>query len=213
MLHIPISIPPQSHQANCNLLSTFTPNKPHNCSALCRASGQNPLSLTNASSNPAAPLRYVGSTFTREDDKDETDRDRVEDEEEGMVASASAVAALIRKVSTSPVDFVQRIEQAGDGRDGGGRRRLVLPSVDFRRLCLEQLDLFRRIVHPDALLSVINIKNTFLTFFLLCFLRSLQVCSCFFTLEQYILGCNMLIELKKDMQCVNNVLECGLWIR
>lgn len=197
MLHIPISIPPQSHQANCNLLSTFTPNKPHNCSALCRASGQNPLSLTNTSSNPAAPLRYVGSTYTREDDKDETDRDRVEDEEEGMVASASAVAALIRKVSTSPVDFVQRIEQAGDARDGGGRRRLVLPSVDFRRLCLEQLDLFRRIVHPDALLSVINIKNTFLTFFLLGFLRSLQVCSCFFTLEQHILGCNMLIELKK----------------
>lgn len=73
-----------------------------------------------------------------------------------MVPSASAVAAVIRKVSTSPVEFVQRIEKAGgknkgSGDSGGG---LVLPSSDFQRLCIEQLDLFRRILHPDALLSV-----------------------------------------------------------
>lgn len=73
-----------------------------------------------------------------------------------MVPSASAVAAIIRKVSTSPVDFVQRIEKGsgknkGVGDNGGG---LVLPSSDFQRLCLEQLDLFRRIIHPDARLSV-----------------------------------------------------------
>lgn len=73
-----------------------------------------------------------------------------------MVPSASAIAAVIRKVSTSPVEFVQRIEKAGgknkgSGDSGGG---LVLPSSDFQRLCIEQLDLFRRILHPDALLSV-----------------------------------------------------------
>lgn len=81
-----------------------------------------------------------------------------------MVPSASAVAAIIRKVSTSPVDFVQRIEKGscknkGVGDNGGG---LVLPSSDFQRLCLEQLDLFRRIIHPDARLSVSLILPLFL---------------------------------------------------
>lgn len=72
-----------------------------------------------------------------------------EDDGEGMVSSASAVAAAIRNASTSPVEFVQTIE-----KDDGKNRGLVLPSVDFQRLCLEQLELFRRIVHPDSLLSV-----------------------------------------------------------
>ncbi|KAJ4961329.1 hypothetical protein NE237_021239 [Protea cynaroides] len=68
-------------------------------------------------------------------------------EKEDLVTSASALAAAIRNASTSPVEFVQRIK--GDGKNG-----LVLPSTDFQRLCEEQLKLFRRIVHPDALLSV-----------------------------------------------------------
>lgn len=34
------------------------------------------------------------------------------------------------------------------------KHKLVLPSTDFQRLCVEQLDLFRRIVDPNALLSV-----------------------------------------------------------
>ncbi|KAI8021390.1 hypothetical protein LOK49_LG03G00229 [Camellia lanceoleosa] len=67
---------------------------------------------------------------------------------EAMVSSASAVASVIRKASTSPVEFVQRIDK--DGKKKG----LTLPSPDFQILSLEQLDLFRRIVHPDALLSV-----------------------------------------------------------
>ncbi|OMO56056.1 hypothetical protein COLO4_35805 [Corchorus olitorius] len=29
-----------------------------------------------------------------------------------------------------------------------------MPSPDFQRLCLEQLDLFQRVVEPDAILSV-----------------------------------------------------------
>ncbi|XP_018717071.2 chloroplast sensor kinase, chloroplastic isoform X2 [Eucalyptus grandis] len=69
------------------------------------------------------------------------------DAERPLLPSASAVASAIRRASSSPVEFAQRVEQ--DQRGG-----LVLPSPDFQRLCLEQLDLFRRIVHPDALLSV-----------------------------------------------------------
>lgn len=75
-------------------------------------------------------------------------------EEPAMVPSASAVAAAIRNSSTSPVEFVQVVE-----KDGDKNRNLVLPSHDFQRLCLEQLDLFRRIVHPEALLSVRNRKR------------------------------------------------------
>ncbi|MCL7042470.1 hypothetical protein MKW94_002021 [Papaver nudicaule] len=69
------------------------------------------------------------------------------EEEKGLIASASAVAEAIRKASTSPVEFVQRIEK--DGKNG-----LVLPSTDFQRLCAEQLDLFRRVINSDAVLSV-----------------------------------------------------------
>ncbi|XP_021901316.1 chloroplast sensor kinase, chloroplastic isoform X2 [Carica papaya] len=64
-----------------------------------------------------------------------------------MVSSASAVASAIRGASTSPVEFLQMIEK-------NPKTKLVLPSPDFQRLCLEQLDLFRRIVDPDAVLSV-----------------------------------------------------------
>lgn len=65
------------------------------------------------------------------------------------MSSAAAVAAAIRKASTSPVEFVQRIE-----KDSAKNKALILPSPDFQRLCLEQLDLFRRIVDSEALLSV-----------------------------------------------------------
>lgn len=64
-----------------------------------------------------------------------------------MVNSASAVAAAIRGASTSPVEFVQRVES-------GEKSGMVLPSIDFQRLCIEQMDLFRRIVDCDALISV-----------------------------------------------------------
>ena len=70
-----------------------------------------------------------------------------EAEVRALVSSASAVASAIRGASNSPVEFAQRIEK--DPKSG-----LVLPSSDFQRLCDEQLDLFRRIVDPEALLSV-----------------------------------------------------------
>ncbi|MED6168259.1 hypothetical protein PIB30_010321 [Stylosanthes scabra] len=62
------------------------------------------------------------------------------------LTSAAAVSAAIRKASTSPVEFTQRVDK--DNRSG-----LLLPSPDFQRLCLQQLHLFRRIV-PEAILSV-----------------------------------------------------------
>jgi hypothetical protein len=62
------------------------------------------------------------------------------------LSSTRALASAIRKVSTSPVEFTQRVEN--DRRNG-----LVLPSPDFHRLCLQQLHLFRRIV-PESFLSV-----------------------------------------------------------
>ncbi|RZS12326.1 hypothetical protein BHM03_00043737, partial [Ensete ventricosum] len=70
------------------------------------------------------------------------------DAAELVPSSAAAVAAAIRRASrSSPVVFTQRVEK--QGKEG-----LVLPSPDFQRLCLEQLDLFRMVVDPDAVLSV-----------------------------------------------------------
>ncbi|XP_006357595.1 chloroplast sensor kinase, chloroplastic [Solanum tuberosum] len=98
------------------------------------------LTLTNAAATSSTTLRHVSGTCS--DDDGDGDGD-------SMVTSASAVAAAIRNASTSPVEFIQTIE-----KDDGKNRGLVLPSVDFQRLCLEQLELFRRIVHPDSVLSV-----------------------------------------------------------
>ncbi|XP_049403030.1 chloroplast sensor kinase, chloroplastic [Solanum stenotomum] len=99
-----------------------------------------PLTLTNAAATSSTTLRHVSGTCSEDDGDGDGD---------SMVTSASAVAAAIRNASTSPVEFVQTIE-----KDDGKNRGLVLPSVDFQRLCLEQLELFRRIVHPDSVLSV-----------------------------------------------------------
>ncbi|CAH8386534.1 unnamed protein product [Eruca vesicaria subsp. sativa] len=63
---------------------------------------------------------------------------------ETTITSASAIASAIRGASTTPVEFTQMIE----------KDKIILPSPDFQRLCLEQLDLFRRIVDPNAVLSV-----------------------------------------------------------
>nr|XP_023929653.1 chloroplast sensor kinase, chloroplastic isoform X1 [Quercus suber] len=103
-------------------------------------------SSSSSVANPNSPytLRHVSH---HHHDHDQDDKGA---EDESMASSASAVASAIRRASTSPVDFVQRIEKDNASRT----RRLVLPSPDFQRLCIEQLHLFRRIVHPHALLSV-----------------------------------------------------------
>ncbi|EPS63646.1 chloroplast sensor kinase, partial [Genlisea aurea] len=75
-------------------------------------------------------------------------------DESAMVSSAAAVAEAIRAASSSPVDFVCKIEKTNGGRGGGKNKSLVLPSQEFQRLCIEQIDLFRRIVEPRAFLSV-----------------------------------------------------------
>ncbi|PON64257.1 Histidine kinase-like ATPase, C-terminal domain containing protein [Parasponia andersonii] len=113
------------HHKQLHTSPKLTPNSSH----------RKPFTPINASSSVQNPnaLHYVT-----------TDEDS---EEAALVSSASAVASAIRAASTSPVEFAQRIEK--DPKSG-----LVLPSSDFQRLCVEQLDLFRRIVDPEALLSV-----------------------------------------------------------
>ncbi|KAJ4751930.1 chloroplast sensor kinase [Rhynchospora pubera] len=72
-----------------------------------------------------------------------------EDEELSPV-SAAAVAAAIRRASpASPVEFT-RCRPDEEARKGGS----LMPSSDFQRLCVEQLQLFRMVVTSDAILSV-----------------------------------------------------------
>ncbi|XP_010248672.1 PREDICTED: chloroplast sensor kinase, chloroplastic [Nelumbo nucifera] len=108
-------------------------------SSLANGTSEDNRCLQNANSG-AETFRHVSHAGSVDDGEEEK-------EQGGLVSSASAVAAAIRIASTSPVEFVQRVEK--DGKNG-----LVLPSPDFQRLCVEQLDLFRRIVDPDSVLSV-----------------------------------------------------------
>ncbi|KAL8161656.1 hypothetical protein V2J09_013145 [Rumex salicifolius] len=96
-----------------------------------------PKSSPIARETDSTSIRYVSDAVF--DDSDSGSRN--------MISSAEALASAIRKASTSPVEFLQRIEK--DTKE----QRLVLPSPDFQRLCVDQLDLFRRIIHPNALLS------------------------------------------------------------
>ncbi|KAI3467602.1 hypothetical protein Pfo_024265 [Paulownia fortunei] len=140
------TFPPQTPLPSTHSNYNFTPlfptiyNKPQPhtpcpCRATANTSAQRQLFL-----GATASTSFRQVSFTSDD-------------EDSMVSSAAAVAAAIRAASTSPVEFVQRIEKGGS-RGGAKNKALVLPSQDFQRLCLEQLDLFRRIVDPDALLSV-----------------------------------------------------------
>ncbi|KAK1578754.1 hypothetical protein Q3G72_032912 [Acer saccharum] len=98
-----------------------------------------------ASASPSASLATNGTSLrhvTRTLSDDEPERNPP------MLSSASAVASAIRRTSTSPVEFLQSLDTDQEAC------KLVLPSPDFQRLCVEQLDLFRRIVDHDALLSV-----------------------------------------------------------
>lgn len=72
------------------------------------------------------------------------------EEEELNPVSAAAVAAAIRRASSaSPVEFTRRRFDEEAGKDGP-----LMPSSDFQRLCIEQLQLFRMVVSADAILSV-----------------------------------------------------------
>ncbi|KAL1565219.1 quinolinate synthase [Salvia divinorum] len=135
---------PAAHSNYC-FAPTLAPNyskpqhhSPCSCRAATATSAQRPLSLAATASTALGQV-----SFTSDDDASSHGED-------SMVSSAAAIAAALRDASTSPVEFVHRIEKGGDAKG----EAMVLPSQDFQRLCLEQLDLFRRIVHPDALLSV-----------------------------------------------------------
>lgn len=68
-------------------------------------------------------------------------------------ASAAAVAATIRRASSaSPVRFRCVLGEAVE--EPRGEEGLTDPSPDFRRLCAEQLEIFRVLISRDAVLSV-----------------------------------------------------------
>lgn len=68
-------------------------------------------------------------------------------------ASAAAVAATIRRASSaSPVRFRCVLGEAVE--EPRGEEGLADPSPDFRRLCAEQLEIFRVLISRDAVLSV-----------------------------------------------------------
>nr|CAB3465734.1 unnamed protein product [Digitaria exilis] len=107
-----------------------------------------------------APLRHVASPAEEggapEGEGGGGNGGGEEEEDENLgPASAAAVAAAIRRASNaSPVRFRRvRPREAGEGQRGeeGG---LAEPSADFRRLCAEQLEMFRAVVSRDAVLSV-----------------------------------------------------------
>ncbi|GAA0174790.1 hypothetical protein LIER_28110 [Lithospermum erythrorhizon] len=134
------------HSIYCHahLSTTTSPTKPL------------PLTTTSFSSSSSSSsstyFHHVTSKTSKTKDTNNGKSEGSGQESENMVASASAsaIAAAIREVSKSPVEFEESVEKGG----GGDSRGLVLPSSEFQRLCVEQLDLFRRIVHPDAILSV-----------------------------------------------------------
>lgn len=142
---------PLSKDHTCCLL--FCPNyHPKFCASL------NPKPLTTSPkslSSNGTSLRHVTRTLSNDDEPPAAGSP--------MVSSASAVASAIRRTSTSPIEFLQTIET--DQK----RCNLVLPSPDFQRLCVEQLHLFRRIVDPDAVLSVRFLSHSFASFFFILF--------------------------------------------
>ncbi|KAJ8747373.1 hypothetical protein K2173_011791 [Erythroxylum novogranatense] len=137
----------------------------HHLSSTSHLKFQNPPTTLSFSSSPSKPFLLTSTNTNASNNNNNssiitsletsnklrhlkftTSRDE-HDGGEITVSSASAVASAIRRCSTSPVKFVQRIEK-------GQTSKLVMPSSDFLRLCVEQLDLFRRVVNPEAVLSV-----------------------------------------------------------
>ncbi|GAB2220453.1 hypothetical protein Drorol1_Dr00008104 [Drosera rotundifolia] len=127
------------HHSTVKCRAAFSPPKPHQ-QLLPKPS----TLLENL--NSSVSLRYASNNVL--DDVDDDDDGCEGGGGDSILASALALATAIRKASTSPVEFVQTIETDPKARG------LVLPSPDFQRLCLEQFDIFRRTVHPSALLSV-----------------------------------------------------------
>ncbi|PIA51657.1 hypothetical protein AQUCO_01100488v1 [Aquilegia coerulea] len=127
---------------NCHL--SFRPNNNNNASSSSLANG---ISQDN-NNNEYNSFQNRNPNSNREILHHQVNHNDEDDDDDDLVTSASAIAAVIRKASSSShVDFVQRIEKKETNRLGS-------PSSDFQRLCSEQLDLFRKIVDREAILSV-----------------------------------------------------------
>lgn len=149
--------------ATSNLLFFPSPNphKPHTTTTSTTTTASlKPLVLTANASASSSITTAIYNNASLQNPNTFVTHTLPDDEEEEMVSSASAVASAIRRGSTSPVEFIQKIEK------GHNKSKLVLPSPDFQRLCVQQLDLFRRIVDPDAILSV-SLRFTFIKFALI----------------------------------------------
>ncbi|KAE8719604.1 Chloroplast sensor kinase [Hibiscus syriacus] len=121
----------------CNNSPTaFFPAKllPQSDSSTCPSP---PHLLPNASTSVPAPSATSPPPTLPDDDEPQST----------LVPSAASTA--IRRASISPVDFTHRIEK-NDHRN----HKLIMSTPDFQRLCLEQIDIFCRIVDNDAVLSV-----------------------------------------------------------
>ncbi|XP_062202143.1 chloroplast sensor kinase, chloroplastic isoform X1 [Phragmites australis] len=98
------------------------------------------------------PLRHVASPAEEGSGEGEGEDDG--GEEDLGPASAAAVAAVIRRASSvSPVRF-RRVRRREVGEEPCGEGGVAEPSADFRRLCAEQLEMFRLVVSREAVLSV-----------------------------------------------------------
>lgn len=114
------------------------------CNQMFLLSSINTLPITFKSQrcrNPSCFLQTINANPNSDSDDDHRNNSTTL-----TLSSTRALASAIRKVSTSPVEFTQRLEKHP-------RNGLLLPSPDFHRLCLQQLQLFRRIV-PESFLSV-----------------------------------------------------------
>ncbi|KAG8093373.1 hypothetical protein GUJ93_ZPchr0012g20664 [Zizania palustris] len=95
-------------------------------------------------------LRHVAAAPVEDDGA----REGGEDVEEDLGSpSAAAVAASIRRASSASLVRFRRVhrEEDEEPRPEGG---VAEPSAEFQRLCAEQLEMFRVVVSPDAVLSV-----------------------------------------------------------
>ncbi|KAL6643451.1 hypothetical protein ACP70R_018217 [Stipagrostis hirtigluma subsp. patula] len=94
------------------------------------------------------PLRHVAST------SDEGVGEGEDGEEVLGPASAAAVAAAIRRASSASTVRFRRVSRREVGEEPRGEGGVAEPSADFRRLCAEQLEMFRSVISRDAVLSV-----------------------------------------------------------
>ncbi|KAF0889779.1 hypothetical protein E2562_031458, partial [Oryza meyeriana var. granulata] len=123
---------------------------PHNPRSAVAIAAQLPFPHGQLARAACQPLRHVAVPA----EEGEGDGEGEEDAEEDLdPPSAAAVAEAIQRASSaSPVRF-RRVHREDD-EEPRGEGGVTEPSADFRRLCAEQLEMFRVVVSRDAVLSV-----------------------------------------------------------